>query len=230
MNKKALIELVEYMPDYLRTQYILNLIDTTQLYIQNIPEIYLNDTICVHCVRVKPRDIRAVPDEFLTDIVYFEALSKYFIMVPIPAKFNNYEFYLKCVKLNASILNYISDVFKTEELCFEAFKQNYTIVSIFPKKMIIDELFCIKLIEYKADVFAFIESQYLTERLCLIAVRENGTLIQYVPAKFKTEELCNIAVNTLIKQKIKSMHLAYYIPDKFNNIKRRYEKYQNRQE
>lgn len=55
------------MPEYLRTQYLIQLIHNKFIYASKIPHEYLNEQICLEMVKQNGDTLRYVPDHLKTE-------------------------------------------------------------------------------------------------------------------------------------------------------------------
>jgi hypothetical protein len=214
-----LIEELETIPNYLRDQRIIELLDKRHIGVTNLPIDYLTEVVLLHAVKLYRDIITFIPGECVTENVYLYSIQNNNYFAEIPKHLQNMDFYFKCVKINHMTLAYIPLDSRTKELCFEAVRTNSYAISYFPNELFLIEQFCIELIEYDYNIFEYIKGKYKTEKICLLAVEKNGKMIQNVPHNLKTYEVCKMAIESI---KLKYNHidkeLHPYFPKKFKYL------------
>lgn len=214
-----LIEELETIPNYLRDQRIIELLDKRHIGVTNLPIEYLTEVVLLHAVKLYRDIITYIPGEYITENVYLYSIQNNNYFAEIPKHLQNMDFYFKCVKINHMALAYIPLDSRTKELCFEAVRTNIYAISYFPNKLFLDEQFCIDLIEYNYHIFEDIKGKYKTEEMCLIAVEKNGLLIQKVPHNLKTYEVCKMAMESIkLKYDYIDKELYPYFPKEFKYL------------
>jgi hypothetical protein len=196
-------------------QHYIEALQQKKIRLYEIPEDELTDTICIEAMRVRPRDIKDVPEEYWTEkflafwlsidgalehipwslrtpTICLDKLEKsYHDIEHIPGKVRavilNEEKCVDIVRHNASFLQYIPEKFCNKPVYEAALNSNTVNLRLIPEE---------------------ISNELLTEAKCLAIIEYDYKQLLNVPSKFFNETFCLAAVE-------KNKAVLTYVPNEF---------------
>lgn len=186
--------ILEWVPDRYRDYKMLKIsIETCSPWMSHIDEYFQHEDIVEKVIQKYHMFITMVPDRFLTERLYLEALKgNPEVLRIVPASFLTYGFYLKAVSHHGGLLGYVPRNMLTLELVEKAVKVNPYVVNkmTFPLKLTRDIYLNAVKSNKKGLVPIRIPAEFLDKEFHLEALRKNPYYLRFIPKGLINEEMC----------------------------------------
>ena len=168
--------------------------DRWLLLLKIISKRLVNREVCEKAILRNPRNVYAVPEEYLDDNLYAYMADHHISLQFIPIVNRTKEICEKAVKRKWTELEYVPPKLKSKKLCQSALKQCLAAIRFFPSKFITPEL----------AIEAIRKSDYVVEQL--IDYTKQWP-ISFIPTEIRTDDMVNLSLS-LFPESIKDLPLT----------------------
>lgn len=168
---------------------------TSKIFIKDLG--VLNEKIYQECVRLNPRELKHIPEEFVTQEMVQQVLDE-LSLYNVPKKYITHEICLCAVKKHGYNLLNIPQEMKSYEIYLTSLITNGAYIKDVPLEMRTYEL-CLTAVTSFGKALKHVPNDIKTYEMYLKAVTRDPRSIKFIPQNEQTEELVLLAFQSIEK-------------------------------